>query len=227
MNSFGEVVAHAKTLTFDCYGTLIDWREGVTRAFQAMFGPGVAQRLDQLFRLYVEVEAQVEGEAYRTYRQVLGEVSRRLATQMALPLPREREDTLAETLPTWPAFPDTDDALGRLKHGYRLGVLSNIDRDLFAVTVRQFAVTFDFVVTAQDVRAYKPSHPHFQRLLERYGGRERTVHVARSLYHDGVPAGQLGIPFVWINRYADKNETSVRPLAEFPNLCSLADAIGA
>ena len=140
-----------------------------------------------------------------------------------MPLPPNRVDFLAESLPDWPTFPDTNGALARLKGRYRLGVLSNVDRDLFAATTRKLNVQFDLAVTAQDVRAYKPADAHFERLLTSYGPREEVLHVAQSLFHDGVPAGELSIPFVWINRYGETNETQVRPLATYPDLRSFAD----
>jgi 2-haloacid dehalogenase len=132
---------------------------------------------------------------------------------------------LAETLPEWRPFPDTNEALRRLKDRYRLGILSNIDQDLFTETARHFEVDFDVVVTAEDVRSYKPGHLHFLKLIEDYADSDSVLHVAQSLYHDGRPAGDLNIAFVWINRYNEVNTEGVTPLAEYPDLKSLADAV--
>ena len=223
MTGLQDVIDRTNTITFDCYGTLIDWKGGLSRSFRTMFGPVIENRLDELFESYFPLEAQVEGEPYREYRQVLEEVSVRLAHRLGVELPDDHVGVLARTLPTWPVFADTNDALVRLKRRYRLGVLSNIDRDLFAATASRFAVTFDFVVTAQDVRAYKPDPNHFHRMLERHGEAATTLHVAQSLFHDGAPAKALGLAFVWINRYGERNSTAVQPLAEFEDLSSLAD----
>lgn len=224
MNSIHEVLRRTTTLTFDCYGTMIDWSAGLWRSFAEIFGPSVTERKPEWFDAYVRAEAEVESGPYRSYREVLALVTERLARQFDIPLPPVQETKLAEMLPDWAPFQDTKDALTRLKQRYRLGVLSNIDKDLFAGTAKQLGVEFDFVVTAEDVRSYKPAPGHFQRLLDAHGGIGTAVHVAQSLYHDGAPANELGISFIWINRYKERNHTSVRPLAEFPDLRSFADA---
>ena len=224
MRSINDVFHRTKTITFDCYGTLIDWSAGLWRSFAEIFGAVVAERKQEWFDAYVRTEAEVESGPYRSYREILAVVTERLARQFDLPLPPGREAKLAEMLPGWAPFPDTKDALARLKQRFRMGVLSNIDKDLFAGTAKQLGVAFDFVVTAEDVRSYKPAHGHFQRLIDAHGGTSRALHVAQSLYHDGAPANDLGLAFVWINRYKEQNQTSVRPLAEFPDLRSFADA---
>ncbi len=224
MESAIEVFKRTTTITVDCYGTLIDWSAGLWRSFTEIFGPAVAEREQEWFDAYVRVEAEVESGPYRSYREILAVVTERLARQFELPLSHGREAKLAELLPGWAPFPDTNDALARLKQRFRLGVLSNIDKDLFADTAKQFGVAFDFVVTAEDVHSYKPAHGHFQRLIEAIGGAGRTLHVAQSLIHDGAPANDLGLDFVWINRYKERNHTSVHALAEFPDLRSFADA---
>lgn len=218
-----DILRRVNTLTFDCYGTLVDWRAGLRRSLGSCFGEAVAERIDELFDMYVELEAQVEAETYRSYRQVTAQTVRMMARRMDLTLPPGREAALAGSLPDWPLFPDTNAALVRLKQRYRLGVLSNIDRDLFAGTSRHFQVPFDFVVTAEDVRSYKPAHGHFHRYLEKFGSRETTLHVAQSLYHDGGPANALGIAYAWINRYGQPGDGAVAPDVSFPSLASLAD----
>lgn len=218
MSSIEEVLRRTKTITFDCYGTLIDWRAGLSRSCAELFGPSVADRTDELFNAYLQIEAEVEAQQYQSYRQVLSTVARRLALRFGHELPPERANLLAEILPEWLPFADTNEALMRLKKRYRLGVLSNIDRDLFAGTARHLDTAFDFVVTAEDVRAYKPAPPHFERLLSAHSRSDEVLHVAQSLFHDGVPTCRLGIPYVWINRYNDANETTVCPLASYPNL---------
>lgn len=229
MSTVEQVFRRTKTITFDCYGTLVDWRTGLTRCFSELFGPVAEDRARELYKSYLRAEAEVEATAeplcggYRSYRQVVSTAIRRVAERFGYDLPPGRADLLAETLPDWPLFADTNDALVRLKQRFRLGVLSNIDRDLFSKTARHFEVAFDFVVTAEDVKSYKPALGHFQRLLTEHGGRDDVLHVAQSLFHDQVPTAELGIASVWINRYAEANETAVRPLAEYPDLASFVE----
>ena len=128
----------------------------------------------------------------------------------------------------WRPFPDTNAALKRLKTKYGLCILSNVDRDLFEATARHLEVDFDQIITAQDVEAYKPDRPHFDRLLETVVESPGShLHVAQSLRHDGVPAGLLGIPFVWINRRGETNSSTAKPLAVFDDLTGLVDWLGA
>ena len=224
MNAFDDVFRRTRTITFDCYGTLIDWEAGLRRSLGEILGEIVTARPMELFEAYVRTEAEVESGAYQSYREVLASVVERLARQFKVDLPPERANALAEMLPNWAPFADTKEALRRLERRYRLGVLSNIDRELFARTARQFDVDFDFVVTAEDVQSYKPGLPHFRCLIEHHGGREDVVHVAQSLFHDGAPARELGLPFVWINRYGEERDASTPMLGEFADLGSFADA---
>lgn len=225
MDFVKELLPRIKTITFDCYGTLIDWKGGLEQSFRAMFGSMVDGRMDELFDVYVQVEAEIESGEYRSYRDVLSEVSQRIADRLGVELSPEKIDTLSTMLPSWPAFADTNEALLRLKKRFQLGVLSNIDRDLFSGTATLFDVSFDFLVTADDVGSYKPAHGHFQKMLDHHGQLDSVLHVAQSLYHDGIPAGELGLAFVWINRYKQSNETAVLPIAEFSDLKSLADVV--
>ena len=224
MTEIEEVFRRTKTITFDCYGTLIDWAGGLEQSFHQIFGDALVGRKPELFEAYVKTEAALEARAYRSYREVLATAVEGVSKHFSIDLPAGRAGLLADTLPQWRPFADTNEALVRLKERFRLGVLSNIDRDLFAGTARHFDVEFDFVVTAEDVRSYKPGHLHFLRLLESHAERDSVLHVAQSLFHDGRPAGALGIAYVWINRYNEANKTTVRPLAEYPDLKSLADA---
>ncbi len=225
MPTIREIRDRITTLTFDCYGTLIDWEGGLTRSFADIFGPQALSQRQKLFEAYVSIEAEIEGAPYRRYLDVLNEVTPRLAQQLRWNLSLEKKNRLPELLPTWTPFADTNDALLRLKKKFRLGVLSNIDRDLFAGTAKQFPVSFDFVVTAQDVSSYKPSHGHFLRMFKDHGQKESTLHVAQSQFHDGRPANDLGIAFAWINRYNDPADRSVIAHGVFPDLKSLADEL--
>ncbi len=229
MGEASDIFAATKTLTFDCYGTLIDWEAGLKSALAGLFGEAALDgRATEVFDAYVEAEAAVEEEAYRPYREVLAEAARRVATLFDLAAPTDPDGFMAGHLKDWPPFQDTNAALKRLAAICRLGILSNIDRDLLDATMRHLEVPFDFTVTAEDVRAYKPAHLHFLRFLNAHGGREGGLHVAQSLFHDGVPAAQLDLPFVWINRRGQappSGSDGARPIAIYPDLAAFADDI--
>jgi 2-haloacid dehalogenase len=221
-------------LSFDCYGTLIDWETGILSALRPLLERhGVSATEEQVLRLYTQYEAEQEAGEYRSYRRVLQEVTERLASAFGFAPAQADRDILPNSVGQWPPFPDTVEALGRLKTRYRLVILSNIDDTLFAETQRQLKVPFDAVITAEQVGSYKPDRANFQFLLNRLGvPRERILHVAQSLYHDHVPARELGFSTVWVNRRSRLPGTGlslpaqVTPDLEVPNLKSLADAMG-
>jgi 2-haloalkanoic acid dehalogenase type II len=191
-------------LTFDCYGTLIDWERGIADAFAAAAdADGVTLDRAAVLRAYHEVEPRVQAERYRRYRDVLALTARAVADRLAWRLAPRREAFLSESLPGWPPFPDTTDALRRLQEaGHRLAILSNVDDDLLAGTRTHLGVELDFVVTAQQVGSYKPAQGHFTVARERVGD-ARWLHIAQSYFHDVQPARALGIPVAWINRKAE------------------------
>ncbi|HEV8377136.1 MAG TPA: HAD-IA family hydrolase [Candidatus Polarisedimenticolia bacterium] len=194
-----------EVITFDCYGTLVDWDAGIRAAFLAAAAQdGVSLDAGSVIGAYSRIEPEIEAEPYRPYREVLSETARRVAGELGWNLSPGREAFLAESVPSWPVFPDTNEALLRLSvAGCRLGILSNVDDDLLAATCRHFGVPFDFVITAQQVRAYKPAHAHFQAARQRLG-EAAWLHAAQSFFHDVVPAVELGIPVAWINRKREK-----------------------
>ena len=212
-------------VTFDCYGTLIDWEGGITGAFRAaMAADGLAPDPARVLAAYHEVEPAVQAEGFRSYRDVLTETARRVAARLGWALPPPRACFLAESLPGWTPFPDTNAALERLaRTGHRLGILSNVDDDLLAATRRHFSVTFDpaLIVTAQQVRAYKPAPAHFEAAGLRLRG-VRWLHAAQSYFHDVVPARRLGIPVAWINRKAERPPEPSGAEAEFRTLADFA-----
>lgn len=213
-------------ITFDCYGTLIDWERGLREAFlAAAAADGVALDGATVARAYSSREPDVEAEAYRSYRDVLIETARRAAESLGWPLTEARARFLPESVAAWPAFPDTNAALERLAAaGYALAILSNVDDDLLAGTLRRLTVAFAFTVTAEQVRAYKPDRPHFDAARERIGDR-RWLHAAQSYFHDITPARSLGIPVAWINRRGSAPSGEARPDFEFPTLTELADRL--
>lgn len=191
-------------LTFDCYGTLIDWERGIADAFLTeATADGVGLQADRVLEAYGQVERLVESEAYRPYREVLRETARRVGRKLGWPLSAERARFLERSLGSWPPFADTNPALRRLRRSHRLAILSNVDDDLLAETLRHLEVDFDFSVTAEQVRSYKPGPAHFREAIRRAGERAGILHVARSRFHDVEPARRLGLPVAWVNRGGD------------------------
>ena len=214
-------------ITFDCYGTLVDWESGIGAWFdEAAAEDGIATTRRELLATYAKIEPAVEAESFRPYRDVLAETALRVANHFDWLLTPERARGLADSLPSWKPFPDTNPALERLvSAGYRLGILSNVDDDLLAGTLRHLTVPFDLLVTAQQVRSYKPSPGHFETARRRIG-ESRWLHAARSHFHDVVPCRALGIPVAWVNRQAEPRHAGARPDLEVRTLAGLADALG-
>jgi 2-haloalkanoic acid dehalogenase type II len=206
-------------VTFDCYGTLIDWESGIAAAFA---GQNPSATRDAVLHAYAAIEPEVEHEHFRSYREVLTESAKRVASSLGWSTDGA---FLAESLPGWKPFADTNRALERLRDaGYALGILSNIDDDLLAATRRHFTVDFELVITAQQVRSYKPAHGHFLAARQRIGSR-RWLHAAQSNFHDIVPANALGIPNAWVNRRAQTALPGGVPTDEVRDLAGLADLL--
>lgn len=216
-------------ITFDCYGTLIDWDGGIRAGFAAAAQrAGIDIDLDSALEAYHAIEPQVEAAEYRSYRQVLAETAQRAAATLGWPMDDDTARFFAATLPGWKPFEDTNPALERLHAaGYRLGILSNVDDDLLEATIRHFTVPISLVVTAQQVGSYKPNAGHFIAARERIGGL-RWLHVAQSHFHDVVPAVRMGLPVVWVNRKSEPlPPEGPAPLAEVPDLRAFVEWIGA
>jgi 2-haloacid dehalogenase len=217
-------------LTFDCYGTLIDWERGILAATQPVLARlGASVSPEAILRSYVQHEARLEAQGWRAYREVLAGVMIALAGDFGVPLPEAQSGTLASSLPLWPPFPDTEAALERLSTRFRLVILSNTDDSLFAETQKRLPVPFATVITAEQVKSYKPGPAHFHEALRRLEvPAARILHVAQSLYHDHVPARQLGFNTAWVNRPSLLPGTglaptaSVRPDLVVPDLATLA-----
>jgi 2-haloalkanoic acid dehalogenase type II len=211
-------------ITFDCYGTLIDWEAGISAAFaSAAAAEGYTLERKDVLNAYAELEPVVEREAYRHYREVLTETAWRVAERLGWPLSRARAVFLPQSLPAWKPFPDTNPALERLKAaGYQLGILSNVDDDLLASTRRHFTVSFDTIITAQQVGSYKPALGHFITARQHIADK-RWLHAAQSYFHDVIPARRLGIPVAWINRSGEVASDGGRADREFRTLTELAN----
>lgn len=212
-------------VTFDCYGTLIDWERGISESFAAAasrVGRSVAAA--DVLAAYAAVEPEVEAGPYRPYREVLAETAIGVGKRLNWTLSRADAGFLAESLSSWPPFPDTNPALKRLSAaGIRLGILSNVDDDLLERTREQLDAPFDLVVTAERVHSYKPGLAHFQAARAALGPGARWLHAAQSYFHDVVPAKTLGIPVAWINRKGERQGKAGPPDHELPDLAGLAD----
>jgi len=219
-----------RVLTFDCYGTLIDWETGIFGALRPILTAHGKDISDSaLLEMYSNLEADAESGAYITYDEVLRQVVRGFGERLGFASSENEARSLPESLANWPAFPDTRVALQSLKSRYRLAILSNVDDGLFAHSHPRLGVEFDAVITAQQVRAYKPSLKMFEA-AERKLGNERAewLHVGQSLYHDVEPAQSLGIATVWVNRLSPRpgagaaKRAPVRPDLEVRSMAELA-----
>ncbi len=210
-------------ITFDCYGTLIDWEAGITEAFRdAAAADGVSLDPAAVLQAIFEQEPEAQAAEYRSYREVLTDVAMQVGRRLGWTISRERAAFLPESLPLWRPFPDTNPALERLREaGYALGILSNVDDDLLAGTRRHLTASFSLLVTAQQVRSYKPAPGHFTAARDRIGA-QRWLHAAQSYFHDVTPAAAHGIPVAWINRKDEQPTGAARPKWAFRTLTELA-----
>jgi 2-haloalkanoic acid dehalogenase type II len=225
-------------LSFDCYGTLIDWEAGIT----AILGPwardqGLDLTDEALLTAYSAHEASAESShPADPYPMILARSLRDLGHELGAQVTQADAERMATSVPAWPEFPDSAAALSALAQRYQLIILSNVDRASFAASNRRLQVTFTSILTAEDVGSYKPSARNFDALLaeaDRLGiARGRLLHVAQSLFHDHVPAKKAGLPTVWINRRHDRPgwgatprpPAGVTPDWEFPSMAAFAEA---
>jgi 2-haloacid dehalogenase len=194
--------ARYRVITFDCYGTLIDWETGILNALRPVLSAHSAKLSDpDILRLFGELEAEAESSEYHPYRDVLQSVVRGFGSRLGFHPTDAEQQSLPDSLANWRPFPDTVAALRRLKTKFKLGIISNVDDDLFSATARRLEINFDYVITAGQARAYKPSLKIFELAKQRIGiPSEQWLHTAQSLYHDVISAKSLGISTVWVNR---------------------------
>jgi 2-haloacid dehalogenase len=217
-------------ISFDCYGTLIDWESGILPTLRAALGRHQQSASDaSILELYGEFEAEAESGPYQSYRKVLESVVERFGKHFGFDPALDEVRSLHESVLSWRPFPDTVSALRQLQKRYKLAVISNIDDDLFAQTRKHLGVEFAFVITAEQARSYKPSVNNFQLALRTMGlAPDRLLHAAQSIYHDVVPTQSLGIASVWVNRKSARPGVgAVRAAAgradlEVPDMASLA-----
>lgn len=218
-----------EALSFDCYGTLMDWEAGITPVLKQLVS---AHQVDcnerQLLEWFAEYESVAEAGEYQSYKDVLREVVQKIGERLEFEPTTTELDSLWMSIQNWQPFSDTIESLKALKQNYRLVIISNIDDDLFAQTAQQLEVEFDAVVTAQQVKSYKPTLRNFEFTLEKIGlSTDQLLHVAQSVYHDIVPAQQLGLKSVWVNRQQGKagsgatKPATAQPDLEVPDLKTL------
>jgi 2-haloacid dehalogenase len=222
-------VSSIRLITFDCYGTLIDWETGMLAALRPLFcRDGNVIPDATLLELYGEAEAEIEAGPYQRYRTVLSETVQAMGRQLDVNITPQDGRQFAASLVLWEPFPDTVACLQALARRFKLGIISNIDDDLFAGTQRKLGVKFDLIVTAEQMRSYKPSLRNFQEALRRSGlSKNELLHAGQSVYHDIVPASFLGIANVWVNRPSIRpgagaaKPASAQPEFELHNLTEL------
>jgi 2-haloacid dehalogenase len=211
--------------TFDCYGTLVDWNAGIREELERLFG---VERGDALLARYHELEPEIQAaNPGASYREVLTIALERLAEEASLPLPEGETSALARSLPGWPVFEDTYGGLQEARsRGWHLGILSNTDRDLIDASMVAIGIAFPVTIVAGEIGSYKPAPKHWEVFREKTGATPEThVHVAQSVFHDIVPATQLGLRTIWINRLDEPEPDDAMPTRTLPGVSGLADAL--
>lgn len=219
-------------LTFDCYGTLVDWETGILQALRPILAAASVEVEDALLLgNYAQLESQIEAGPYRSYVAVLGAVLDGLGSELGFTPTEVNKQAFAESVGDWPAFADTPAALAKLADRFQLGILSNIDDAMITQSRKRIGEHFSHVFTAQAIGSYKPSSRNFEYLLAHVEQpKEKILHVAQSLFHDVKPAKELGLHTVWINRrsakpgYGATPPAEATPDAEFADLASFAAA---
>ncbi len=206
-----------QAITFDCYGTLIDWESGILKVLRPLlFEHGKPTPDQEILALFAELEPAIQSAAYSPYRFVLEEIVRAVGQRFGFSVSTDEARSLAASLKNWMPFPDTVPALRALKSKYRLGIISNIDDDLFSETAHHLPIAFDWVITAEQARAYKPARAIFELALKKVGlAPKKLLHAGQSVFHDVIPAKQMGISTVLVRR---RGPGAVKPAAAQPDL---------
>ena len=215
-------------VTFDVYGTLIDWEAGAFDAFgKEADRDGFTLDRDELLQQFYEVQKQIMAGSYELYAEVLRRTAVQIAKNLGWPLEPSRSGFLPDSVQRWPPFKETNPSLNKFKKKFNIGLISNIDDKLLGQTRRHIPVDFDLVVTAQQVRSYKPDPAHFTECERRIGGKKGWVHVAASYYYDVEPCVKKRIPVIWVNRHKEQLEPGQKkPDAEVHNLREAAKLLG-
>lgn len=223
-----------EVVTFDCYGTLIDWESGIPRALNPLLSAHEIQLTDKdILELYATLETEAEAGDFMNYKAILRTVLEGFGLKFGFAPDMKELEYFAMSVRDWPPFSDSAEALHALKKRYKLAIISNVDDDLFEFSRKQLQTDFDWIITAEQVQAYKPSTKNFHHAIKRIGiPQEKILHVAQSLFHDIAPAKKLGLATVWINRRHDREGFGATPPAEaipdleVPDLQTLVSIIG-
>ena len=215
-------------VTFDVYGTLIDWEEGIDEAFSKEADrDGFTIERDQLIPLFMDTEKEIEGGSYELYAEVLRRTALEIAKRIGWPLEPSRSGFLPDSVQRWMPYKETAAQLRKFNAKLQVGLISNIDDKLLGQTRRHIPIDFDLVVTAQQVRSYKPDPAHFKECERRVGGKKGWVHIAASHYHDVEPCVKAKVPVIWVNRHKEVLEPSQKkPTAEVKTLLDAAKLLG-
>jgi 2-haloacid dehalogenase len=222
------VFRNKKYITFDCYGTLIDWEGGIRNAVKKIADKnGFNINLDEISDKYIKVELEVEKEQYRKYHEVLALASKRLLKEEGVAISDDEALEFSNSIYSWQPFPETHNSLAALKQkGYKLIILSNIDNAIIKRSIALIGIGFDGVVTAEEVGSYKPAYGHWQEMLKRFNTqKEEVLHVAASYTHDIIPAKEQGFDAIWINRNNEKPTREIKPDLEFNDLTPLPSVL--
>jgi 2-haloacid dehalogenase len=216
-------------VTFDVYGSLIDWETGVYDAFsKEAEKDGYTLSREELIPLFLETQKEIKGGSYELYAEVLRRTAVQISKQLGWPLEPSRSGFLPDSVKRWPPFKETHTQLDRFAKKFDIGLISNVDDKLLGETRRHFKVDFDLVVTAQQVRSYKPDPAHFKEAERRIGGKKGWVHITSSYYYDVEPCIQAKVPVIWVNRNKETLEPNQKkPTAEVKNLLEAAKLLGA
>lgn len=197
------MIKDVELISFDCYGTLVDWKTGVLNTLVPLFDEYLLDiSEEEIFSLFREFDAELINSDFIFYRNVLTEIMKKFSTRFNLNLMKSDLDCLVKALPSWPVFEDTSPVLKKLKESYRLALITNSDDDLIEKTLGFISINFDYIITSSSLRSYKPSGNNFQKALENFDlPSHHILHVAQSIYHDIIPCNELGIRNIWVNRY--------------------------
>jgi 2-haloacid dehalogenase/putative hydrolase of the HAD superfamily len=216
-------------VTFDVYGTLIDWETGAYEAFsKEAEKDGYTLSKDELVPLFMETQQEIKGGSYELYAEVLRRTAVQISRQLGWPLEPSRSGFLPNSIVRWPPFKETNTQLDRFAKKFELGLISNVDDKLLGESRRHFKVDFDLVVTAQQVRSYKPDPAHFKEAERRIGTKKGWVHIGSSYYYDVEPCLKAKVPVIWVNRNKETLDASQKkPTAEVKTLLEAAKLLGA
>lgn len=202
-------------LTFDCYGTLIDWENGILNALKpVLVRHNIHLSDDDILELYAKLESKIEKSEFVTYKNVLKKIMEEIGSKFGFNLSSSEKDCLVESLKNWQPFSDTVESLQALKDKFKLVIISNIDDDLFAYSAKHLGINFDYVITAEQVHRYKPALDNFEFAIRKIGvSPDKILHIAQSIYHDIIPAKAVGLSTVWVNRRKGKKGFGATPPA--------------